>query len=679
MARSRERGRCHKSWVIGCAVWGLATIVATGRGAEETPWRPATRKIEDRAVSTLPLVTPGPAEPSTSPIPPSAVLPPPPGGEPKAGSQPAPGLPLEAGSLPPCDSASSTGVPLSSGSASPGAAPPVSSSDDEPLWRPATPCQLPLPGTRDKHPTPTTLPDRPAPAGPGEGLPVRSVPSEPKPPAAGSPSGVEGVQGAPLAGPSSGPSRSSPGVPPIPPRIPPADSPPEGGKGDNVPSHVLPVPRLYPSVSPVTAEWPVAPPELLIPEHQPDATRTFGSPSLRLSRDYPSLAELCDGWLAPPFGPGWRHGRSDGIDWPLAYVQTEYLLWWMSPLNIPILATTNPDPNRFGYLNEPGTVPIVGPGRLIDPFRNGLRVRAGLWDAARRCALDGSFFFLSRETASIVVDSHQFPIITRPVFSPNPRPGSGGIIGETGEAVAVPNILRGQFRVDASSLLWGMDANLRCCLRTTEVGQLTGLIGYRYLNLSEALEMKENIVVIGPGNGRLNVPDPPGTVVFVRDRFATENRFHGGQVGFTWERRWGAWTFWGRATIAFGITEQELEIYGIQTRIRPNQPPVFFPGGLLAAASNLGTFQLDRFSVVPEVTVQVGYRLSPAWQLYLGYNFLYWTNVLRPGEQIDRVVDLTQVPNAPSVPFSGQFRPRPLFRQSDLLVTGLQFGLEWRW
>lgn len=423
----------------------------------------------------------------------------------------------------------------------------------------------------------------------------------------------------------------------------------------------------------------MAPPELLIPEHQPVATRTFGSPPLRLSRDYPSLAELCDGWLTLPISPRWGRGRSDGMDWPLAYVQTEYLLWWMSPLNIPVLATTNPDPNRFGYLNEPGTVPIVGPGRLIDPFRDGLRLRAGLWDASHSCAVEGSFFFLGRESASIIVDSQQFPIITRPVFSPNPRPNNGGIIGETGEAVAVPNILRGQFRVDGTSLLWGMDANLRCCLRTTEVGQLTGLIGYRYLNLSEALEMKENIVVVGPGNGRLNVPDPPGTVVFVRDRFATENRFHGGQVGFTWERRRGAWTFWGRATIAFGITEQELEIYGIQTRIRPNQPPASFPGGLLAAASNLGTFQLDRFSVVPEVTVQLGYRLSPAWQVYVGYNFLYWTNVLRPGEQIDRVVDLTQVPNAPSVPFSGQFRPRPLFRQSDLLVTGLQFGLEWRW
>ncbi len=393
---------------------------------------------------------------------------------------------------------------------------------------------------------------------------------------------------------------------------------------------------------------------------------------IRLSRDYPSLGELLGGG---PFGlaaagqPAWGDG----------YIQAEYLLWWMSPLDIPILATSNRNPNAFGYLNEPGTFPIVGPGQLIGPFRQGMRVRAGLWlDEGHGCALDGSFFFLGRRTAETAVSWLQFPLITRPVFSPNPRPGNG-IIGETGEAVAVPDILRGVLRVRANSILWGADANLRCCIKSTDAGQVTGFAGYRYLNLTEALEVTERIVVVGPGGGQVIVPDPPGTVVGVRDRFATENRFHGGQIGLTWERHWGRWTLGGRSSVAFGVTQQELEIFGIQTRTRPGQPPVSYPGGLLAAGPNLGTFRRDRFSVVPEVTFQVGYWLAPALQVYVGYNFMYWTSVWRPGDQIDRVVDLTFVPNAPAVPPSGQFRPQPLFRESDLLVTGLQFGLEWRW
>lgn len=661
----RQRGKRWLTWAGGWSLMGV--VLASAQGAEEPLWRPALGKARPTA--------------STDSAPPSAsTMPPPPGRLPDPPRPPLPVLPpAEQIPRPPVAPADppplSPLVPSLPPPSLPSAGPPPGIAD-EPLWRPASP-RRPLSAVQEAE----SGPARPSPF--EKKVTDESQKRSPAPPSTHSTSGVS----MPPSASSRANDRSSsleppptapplPDSPPIPPRIPPADSPPDG---TGSPPSSLPPPRRLPAVSPATAEWPVAPPELLVPEHQPIPVRTFGSPPLRLSRDYPSLAELCESALAWPWGPWGRFRARDEVDWPFAYIQAEYLLWWMSPLNIPILATTNPDPNRFGYLNEPGTVPIVGPGALIGPFRDGLRVRAGLWDASRSCALDGSFFFLGRRTASVLVDSQQFPIITRPVFSPNPRPGNGGVIGETGEAVAVPNILRGQFRVDASSLLWGMDANLRCCLRSAEAGQLTGLVGYRYLNLSEALEMKENIVVIGPGGTRLNVPDPPGTVVFVRDRFATENRFHGGQVGFTWERRWGAWTLWGRATVAFGITEQELEIYGIQTRIRPNQPPVSYPGGLLAAASNLGTFHRDRFSVVPEVTVQVGYRLSPAWQIYLGYNFLYWTNVLRPGEQIDRVVDLTQVPNAPSVPFSGQFRPRPLFRQSDLLVTGLQFGLEWRW
>ena len=47
---------------------------------------------------------------------------------------------------------------------------------------------------------------------------------------------------------------------------------------------------------------------------------------------------------------------------------------------------------------------------------------------------------------------------------------------------------------------------------------------------------------------------------------------------------------------------------------------------------------------------------------------------------IDRVVDVSLVPNPPmGVPPSGQLRPQPTFKQSDLIVHGIQFGLEWRW
>jgi hypothetical protein len=250
------------------------------------------------------------------------------------------------------------------------------------------------------------------------------------------------------------------------------------------------------------------------------------------------------------------------------------------------------------------------------------------------------------------------------------------VVGEFGQAVSVPGVLHGAVSAQADSFLWGADANLRKCLYRDCNTWATWFVGYRNVNLQESLSITENIAVIGASP---RIPDPVGTMIRVLDRFATENHFNGGQIGATAERRWGAFSLDARGSVAFGVTDQELSIFGAQTRTRPGQLPVTYSGGLLAAGPNLGTFHRDQFSVVPEFTLNLGYYVIPNLKMYVGYNFLYWTNVLRPGDQIDPVVDLTFVPNAPAVAPSGQNRPQPLFRQSDLLVTGLQFGVEFRW
>src|SRR5205085_4276977 len=117
-----------------------------------------------------------------------------------------------------------------------------------------------------------------------------------------------------------------------------------------------------------------------------------------------------------------------------------------------------------------------------------------------------------------------------------------------------------------------------------------------------------------------------------------QNTFHGGQLGGLVEQKWGRWSADVRGSVALGNTHQELNIQGTQLRLRPGMTtPDQFAGGLLAVGPNLGRFTRDRFSVVPEVSANVGYWFTPTWRAYVGYNLLYWTNVARPGEQIDRV------------------------------------------
>jgi hypothetical protein len=429
-------------------------------------------------------------------------------------------------------------------------------------------------------------------------------------------------------------------------------------------------------------ECPVAPPELMVPSDAvtPGKHAAFGSPPMRISADYGSLRDLCEivrGGFASRDLRGDRvaAGRGEASRGGGAYLQGEFLLWWMKGLDIPVLGTTNTQ-GGFGFLNEPGTLPIIGPGEFIGTFRQGFRGRAGWWfnDST---AIEGSFFYLARRESEVVAVSEEFGIITRPIFSPNMLPS--GVIGFTGEAVAVPGILTGSLAVEAESVLWGFDANIRCCLKSCCDRRWTGFAGYRNLNLSEELTITENIAVIGPGAGVVLINDPVGSTVVVQDRFATDNHFNGGQIGLTYERRWGRLALDARTSIAIGATRQEIDISGFQTRTRPGQPPATFSGGLLAAGPNLGSFSQNAFSVVPEFTLNAGVMLTPTLKVYIGYNFLFWTNVLRTGDQIDPVVDLTFVPNAPAVPPSGLNRPAPPFRETDLWVTGLQFGVQWRW
>ena len=397
--------------------------------------------------------------------------------------------------------------------------------------------------------------------------------------------------------------------------------------------------------------------------------KTFGSPSLRLSRDFAfrdafgyDLAE------ASKSGPELPADVLDGGGPSPAdfFVETEYLLWWANRPRIPALATTS-DGTGPGFLGQPGTSLLLGPGTFGPALRDGLRVRAGGWlDSCGGHGMDASFFFLGRRAETRTFDG--LPTLTRPFFAPN-------FDAEFGEVVALPNLSRGSLTVEADSFLWGADVNYKHALCRTCDRTTAWFAGYRHLNLTETLTMTEAITATGP-----LATDPVGTSVLVQDRFRTNNAFHGGQVGYLTSRRFGRWEVDVRASVALGVNVQTLDISGFQRRTRPGQSTDVFNGGLLATGPNLGRFKSHRFSVAPEATVSLGYAVTPRFKLTAGYNFLYWSNVVRPGDQIDRVVDVSLVPNPPAgVPFSGQNRPMPLFRQSDFWTQGITFGAQLRW
>ncbi len=517
------------------------------------------------------------------------------------------------------------------------------------------------------YPAPTKWP--PEPVGPrvtGNAGPLPAIPDVPVPDNRPEPQPPQPMPVVPVA---PAPRQPDAGLPK------PAVEPPAVMPQPRVPDSV-PLPGPRPVEAPPARpqpELPCAPPELMIPHGAtvPGKHGTFGSPPIRLSRDYPPLRDLVHSTDITLAG-------ADGALTNRFFVRGEYLLWWLPGYPVPVLATTNANTALNGFLGEPGTTAIVGPGALVGSTRSGFRLRAGAWiDEEHSCGIDAGFFFLGKRSETVVRDSGPFPLITRPIFAPNTVPGTNTPVGEFGELVAAPGVLRGTLTAQGDSRLWGADVNLRACLFTACDARAEAFLGYRHLNLRESLTITENITVIGPG--RVPQADPVGTRVVVQDRFATRNAFNGAQIGAAYERRFGRWDIDTRASIALGTTHQTLDITGFQMRQQPGAAPMNFRGGLLAAGPNLGRFERDQFSVAPEFTLNFGYWVTSNVRVFAGYNFLLWTNVIRPGDQIDRVVDLTFVPNAPAVGFSGQFRPRAPLVSRDLAVNGIQFGLDWRW
>jgi Putative beta barrel porin-7 (BBP7) len=79
--------------------------------------------------------------------------------------------------------------------------------------------------------------------------------------------------------------------------------------------------------------------------------------------------------------------------------------------------------------------------------------------------------------------------------------------------------------------------------------------------------------------------------------------------------------------------------------------------------------------VVPQVQAQLGYRLPLGLRVFAGYDLIFVSNVVRPGNQIDTTLNLSGSPGiTPGGIFSGAVRPAPAFNNSSFWAQGINFG-----
>jgi len=353
------------------------------------------------------------------------------------------------------------------------------------------------------------------------------------------------------------------------------------------------------------------------------------------------------------------------------WTRAEYLYWLYDGMQTPPLVTTSPigtPRTDAGVLGEPGTTVLFG-GGLNNEWQSGGRAQLGYWvNLDRTFGVEAEAVWFPEQDASFAARSLGSPILARPFFD--------ALNGEdSAELVAYPGVLRGEVLVDATTQFYsgGLRARLnscgaRACDCTPRARRIDCLIGYRYTRLQDSLVIQEDLVSLDPLNQGL---------FEITDAFNSNNEFHGIDVGFVEQFSRGNFSFEWITKVALGINQQSVTINGFSI-IDEAGLVEGFRGGLLAQRTNIGNYNRDEFALIPELSATIGWHINSRLTLTLGYTLVYFTNVVRAGDQIDLAVNTNLLPPEAD-PFSGPLLPAFAFRDTNFWVHGASIGADYRW
>jgi len=313
---------------------------------------------------------------------------------------------------------------------------------------------------------------------------------------------------------------------------------------------------------------------------------------------------------------------------------------------------------------------LFGDSRVDGDARSGGELTLGGWLGCDEClGIEGSFCILEARNAHFGANSTGNPILARPFTD-----ATTGL--PSSQLIAFPGVVAGSIAANAVSREFlGADFLFRthvCCGCNYFVDAVAG---YRYLYYSQGIGVTEDLTSTRPSTESPFIPF--GTTLAVGDHFATRNSFNGFDMGLTGELRRGNWSLEWLTKLALGETFTALDINGQTTVTVPGLPPVTNAGGILALSSNSGHFTRDRFSLVPELGIRLGYDLTAHIRTSVGYTVLWWNGIGDAADAINLNVNPHLLP--PVVPpVAGPASPALLFGKSTLIGQGIDLGVELR-
>jgi hypothetical protein len=342
-------------------------------------------------------------------------------------------------------------------------------------------------------------------------------------------------------------------------------------------------------------------------------------------------------------------------------VGAEALIWWYksSPTPVPVIISN-------GVVGRPETNVLLGGGNVDTNVNAGFRLFAG-YAVNAQWGVEGDFFYLPQRSTSSSVSSSGADGSTDlllPFYDVTRN-------HENFTEISFAPLYAGSAKVEFSNKLMGAEIMTVWAFSTATPWKVDLLGGFRWLQL------KENYTIT---TSSPSIPPYPLDIWNTTDSFDASNNFYGAQFAARARYDQGPWVLNGVVKIGLGAMDQKVSVNGslVTDEFAIGAATQTFPGGYFALPTNIGDHSRTVFAVVPEVKFNLGYRMTPATTVYVGYSFLYASNVARPGNQINRNINPTQsvsyVGDVPAI-LDGPAQPTFNFNSTSFWAQGVSIGL----
>jgi hypothetical protein len=336
-----------------------------------------------------------------------------------------------------------------------------------------------------------------------------------------------------------------------------------------------------------------------------------------------------------------------GPNRPRFYGDVSYMMMWIKdPSATPPLAVLGRNP----------AAALLGGDNTTFDGQNGIRATVGMWlGCDRKIGIEASGFLVERgeSTQAFAGDGAVgSPTITRPFLNLN------GPVPTVGQFIVTAPGIPGSISERQTSEIWGAEVNgvlnwQQDCHRTTDL-----LAGFVYTDLHETLGVRSSTTTPNVGS------------TIIDDAIGTRNQFYAPQVGTRTSWCYGQFSLTMIGMLAMGVNHETIDRLGNTTTLNAAGAVINnTPSGFLVQASNRGHVSTDHFCVGAPSRITLDYHFTDNLAAYIGYDFIYLTTVVRPGNQVDptfQTVGNTVV------------RPAGGFNHTDFWANSFIAGVSWK-